>query len=118
MGDAPSEVAGLTAIVVNYNGGRDLVTLVSVLERDPAVNEIVVDNASTDGSLNALRGNLTRVNIVEAGENLGFGGRSEPRHGRIETSSLRIFLRQCNTWSRVPRRRPGRARRLHWWSAA
>lgn len=62
-------------VVVNWNR-RDLTLecLASVddLECEGSVHTVVVDNGSTDGSVEALRANFPEVSIVEMGRNAGF----------------------------------------------
>ena len=61
------------AVVVNYNAGPALTGCVgSVLEQDPRPELVVVDNASTDDSLAALRHAQPEVRVVHAGGNLGY----------------------------------------------
>lgn len=61
-------------VVVNHNGGRWLARTLSALEsqrfRDFRI--IVVDNASTDGSVDAIDAGEIPVTVVRAGRNLGF----------------------------------------------
>ena len=65
--------AGWAAVVVNYNAGPALVACVgSVLAQDPPPQLVVVDNASTDGSLEALRQAHSGVRVVSSGGNLGY----------------------------------------------
>ena len=65
--------ADWTAVVVNYNAGPALVACVgSVLAQDPPPELVVVDNASTDGSLEALRRAHPGVRVVSSGGNLGY----------------------------------------------
>jgi GT2 family glycosyltransferase len=62
----------ISTIVVNYNAGDFLRSCVdSLLNCPQEIEIIVVDNASTDGSLNALQG-LSRVQIIKNPTNLGF----------------------------------------------
>jgi GT2 family glycosyltransferase len=64
--------ATISAIIVNYNAGGFLHRCVDSLLNCPlAVEIIVVDNASSDGSLNAVRG-LPNVQIINNSTNLGF----------------------------------------------
>jgi N-acetylglucosaminyl-diphospho-decaprenol L-rhamnosyltransferase len=76
---SPPEVNGPTAapnwaaVVVNYNAGPALVDCVgSVLAQDPTPDLVVVDNASTDGSLDGLRRAHPGVRVVRSGGNLGY----------------------------------------------
>lgn len=62
----------ISTIVVNYNAGELLRACIDSLLNCPfEVQIIVVDNASKDGSLNALLG-LTSVQIVRNPSNIGF----------------------------------------------
>ena len=61
----------LSVIIVNWNAGPALeACLGSVGAADAEV--IAVDNASTDGSVDAVRARFPDVRVVETGENLGF----------------------------------------------
>lgn len=62
-----------SAVVVNYNARDHLLACVRSLRDDGAEEIVVVDNASTDGSVAALRAADPDVVVVEAGVNLGFG---------------------------------------------
>ena len=60
------------AVVVNYNAGPVLVDCVtSVLDEGP-VEAVVVDNDSSDGSVERLLAAHPDVTVVAAGENLGY----------------------------------------------
>ena len=61
-------------ITVNYNGGADLKACVaSVLTQTYRDYEmIILDNASTDGSLEALGPLPDRIRLIRSPENLGF----------------------------------------------
>jgi N-acetylglucosaminyl-diphospho-decaprenol L-rhamnosyltransferase len=82
-------VPELSIVVVNYNT-REATSacLASVLEASPGVDLelIVVDNGSADGSADAFRERFAGVQVIEAGENLGFargvnlGARSATGH--------------------------------------
>jgi N-acetylglucosaminyl-diphospho-decaprenol L-rhamnosyltransferase len=66
----PAREADVTAIVVTYNPGDRLGTLLAMLERE--VREmVVVDNSSTDGSLAGVRGG-GKLRMVRNRENRGF----------------------------------------------
>lgn len=60
----------LTAVLVNYNSGSRLGPLLELLEAEVG-HTVVVDNASSDGSLEAARGR-PQVTVVQNGSNLGF----------------------------------------------
>ncbi|WP_409433205.1 glycosyltransferase family 2 protein [Litorimonas sp. RW-G-Af-16] len=64
----------ISVIIVNYNGGEWLARSVqSVVDQTYADFEcFIVDNGSTDGSLDTLPPLDARFKIIEAGENLGF----------------------------------------------
>ena len=65
--------AGWAAVVVNYNAGAALVDCVaSVLAEEPRPDLVVVDNASTDGSIDALRRAHPGERVVRSGGNLGY----------------------------------------------
>jgi GT2 family glycosyltransferase len=59
---------------VNWNSKDDLAQCLRSLEAqtDRRFETVVVDNGSTDGSLELLRGEFAWVVLVDAGENLGF----------------------------------------------
>lgn len=65
----------ITAVVVNWNAGKHLVSCVRSLLAQARVtmDVIVVDNASSDNSLTELAEFGDRVQIIQTGENLGFG---------------------------------------------
>jgi GT2 family glycosyltransferase len=65
----------VSAIVLNWNGRDDLIECLESLTKVnyPNLEVIVVDNASTDGSVDAMRSKFD-VTIVENKQNLGFGG--------------------------------------------
>ncbi|MCA9471706.1 MAG: glycosyltransferase family 2 protein [Nitrospirales bacterium] len=64
---------GVTAIVVNYNGGQDIIRCLQELhEREHAFEELlVIDNGSSDGSATAIQRQFPNVHVIELGENVG-----------------------------------------------
>lgn len=69
-----SEIPGVTAVVVNYNGAACIAQCLESLHREPLVRQIVmVDNGSIDGSCQWVREKFPKVLILAAGKNLGFG---------------------------------------------
>jgi GT2 family glycosyltransferase len=68
-------VTRLTIVIVAFNAREDLAgTLGSLTTAPPSTSHeiVVVDNASTDGAPELVRGRFPGVALVEAGENLGF----------------------------------------------
>ena len=63
----------VSAVVVNFNGGEHILKSIESMERQtlPFKEIIVVDNQSTDGSLNQIRARFPRVQILELGKNRG-----------------------------------------------
>jgi N-acetylglucosaminyl-diphospho-decaprenol L-rhamnosyltransferase len=73
VGDAPR----WAAVIVNYNAGAHLVGCVRSLLADDSAGTpeiVVVDNASSDGSLDALASLGRAVSIVHSGSNRGLAG--------------------------------------------
>jgi len=70
--DAPQ----VDIVVLNWNGWHDTLACLRSLERltYPRCRVIVVDNGSTDGSVDRIRGSFPDVAIIETGTNLGFAG--------------------------------------------
>jgi N-acetylglucosaminyl-diphospho-decaprenol L-rhamnosyltransferase len=67
------DAAEWAAVVVNYNAGPAVTDCVgSVLAQEPRPEVVVVDNASTDGSVDGLRRAHPDVRIVHSGGNLGY----------------------------------------------
>ena len=71
------EAAPLVYCVILNLNGRELLleTLASVSQMDYAnFRMLVVDNGSNDDSVEAVRRDYPQVELIETGENLGFGG--------------------------------------------
>lgn len=83
--------AVISTIIVNYNAGALLRSCVDSLLSCPLEIEIiVVDNASKDGSLDALRG-LPCVQIIENPTNVGFAAACNSG-GRVASAPFLLFL--------------------------
>ena len=83
--------AVISTIIVNYNAGELLRSCVDSLLNCPLEIEIiVVDNASKDGSLDALLG-LPRVQIIKNTANVGFAAACNTG-ARIATARFLLFL--------------------------
>ncbi len=69
------EAARVWVIVVNWNGREETLACLDSLAGStlPPARVLVVDNGSVDGSVEAIRQHAPAVEVLEAGENLGFG---------------------------------------------
>ncbi len=63
----------LSVIILNWNGKEDTLECLKSLESSCA-KLIVVDNASTDGSAEAVQKAFPQVDFVQSGANLGYAG--------------------------------------------
>lgn len=66
----------VSVIVVNWNGGEAVLECLRALfaQSRPADEILVVDNASTDGSREAIEREFATARLVQSDHNLGFGG--------------------------------------------
>lgn len=62
------------ALIVNWNAGEHLRSCIRSLRDAGVVDIVVADNASTDGSLEAVQQDEPEVIAFSTGANLGFGG--------------------------------------------
>lgn len=78
--------SGLSAVIVNWNSGSCLARLLESMEPlgKKWARVMVVDNGSQDGSARPARGR-DGVELVEAGENLGFAGAANRGIARVAT---------------------------------
>lgn len=82
----------IAVLIVNWNSRDDVLAALRSLraQSDPDVHTLVVDNGSTDGSVDAIAREFPEVQVLEAGENLGF---AEGNNRGIEaTRSDWVFL--------------------------
>jgi GT2 family glycosyltransferase len=72
--DPATKAPEITVVVVNYNGGDYLKGCLASLARQTftSFEVMLVDNASTDGSLDRLGETPPRLTLLRQGENLGF----------------------------------------------
>ena len=82
----------VAAVVVNYNAGKALTECVASLKREGVSVIVVVDNGSTDGSLEYLAATNPDVQVLHTGRNLGFGG--GVNYGARRTSGELLLV--CN----------------------
>ncbi len=68
--------ASVAVVVLNWNGRDDTLACLRSLERveTPALVTIVVDNASSDGSAEAVAAEFPQVELIRNDANLGFAG--------------------------------------------
>ena len=67
-------MANILVIIVTYNAVKWVRKSLKSLERSSLPADVlVVDNGSTDGTLERIRGEFPATRIIETGENLGFG---------------------------------------------
>lgn len=85
----------VAAVVVNYNAGDYLVECVRSLRAAGVDHVVVADNASTDGSLEALRAADDAVVVVETGGGLGYGANAN-RGARAVPVGPDVFV-ICNS---------------------
>lgn len=67
---------GVAVVLLNWNGWRDTVNCIRSLEAMayPEHRVIVIDNGSTDDSVQQIRSAWPGGTLIESGKNLGFGG--------------------------------------------
>lgn len=88
----------LAVIVLNWNGGEDLLAcLRSVYAQEGCGMPVVAyvpDNASTDGSLEAVGREFPAARVIQNGGNLGFSGGNNPgwRRAVAEGAEWVLFL--------------------------
>jgi GT2 family glycosyltransferase len=74
----------VAVVVLSWNRGEDTLACLRSLAAvsEPTVTTILVDNASTDGTVEAVRGEFPEVEVVVNGSNLGFaeGNNAGIRH--------------------------------------
>lgn len=69
------QLQGIAAVIVNFNSGADLVACVDALRAQlPAKSILVVDNDSSDSSLEMATSRYADLRVVRSPHNLGFGG--------------------------------------------
>jgi len=84
----------LDIIIVNYNASEDLAACLRSLEAAPPRRPhhiVVVDNASTDGSVDSVRRAFADVHVIDMGRNAGFAAANNAGI-RATTSPLIVLL--------------------------
>lgn len=72
----PKYIARVTVIVLNWNGKDDTIECLNSLKLIDysSLDILVVDNGSSDDSVEVIRSEFPDVAVIEAGENLGYAG--------------------------------------------
>jgi GT2 family glycosyltransferase len=91
---------GTTAIIVTYNGMPWLDRcLGSLLDASMAVDILVVDNGSTDGTVEAVRERYPQVELVCTEHNLGFGQANNiGLRKALESGAPHVLLLNQDAW--------------------
>lgn len=84
----PSDV---TVVVVSFNTQDPLRRCLAALASQDVAKVVVVDNGSEDGSVEMVRAEFPAVDLVDAGENLGFAHANNVGSARASTP-LVLFL--------------------------
>lgn len=92
----------ITAVIVNWNGKQDTLACLSSLQKvdlnGNPFSVIVVDNGSTDGSVDAIKHEFPKVTLLTTGENLGFtGGNNVGIHQAMKDGADLIWLLNNDT---------------------
>lgn len=101
--NSPEGPASVGVVILNWNGKADTLACLESLFRCtyPAFHIYVVDNASSDGSVEAVRrqfGDKTNLTVVESGSNLGFaGGNNVGIHRAVEDGMRYVLLLNNDT---------------------
>src|SRR5215204_4296052 len=73
----PDALPAATVVVVNYNTAEEVpgcLAALRALDYPGAVQIVVVDNASTDGSADLVRAQFPTIELIASKANLGFAG--------------------------------------------
>ncbi len=88
-------------IILNYNGSRWLDRCLASLRQTayPNYRVLLVDNASTDGSVEAVRARFPQIEMIENNGNLGFSeGNNVGMRRALERGADYIVLLNPDTW--------------------
>src|SRR5881296_3386810 len=89
---SPARVT-VSVIIVNWNAGQALAACLASLAAGgvPALEVVLVDNASSDGSARAASARHPQVRLVETGANLGFAAGAN-RGAEAARGDVLVFL--------------------------
>ena len=84
-------------IVLNWNNAADTIECIESLENSdyqPFV-PIVIDNGSTDGSMESIREKFPQLSIIELEKNLGYAeGNNAGEHANHDEKDVRIVQKE------------------------
>lgn len=97
--DVAAKHPRLFVVVLNWNGMEDLIECLCSVQRSTYKNEIiVVDNGSTDASVITVSGQFPDVDIIETGNNLGFGANNLGISQALQQGADYVLLLNNDTW--------------------
>ncbi|MCX6610521.1 MAG: glycosyltransferase family 2 protein, partial [Acidobacteria bacterium] len=68
----PGQCPSLSVVIVNWNAREMLRNCLDSLANEPAIQIVLVDNGSTDGSVAMALKKLPSLTLIEPGENIGY----------------------------------------------
>ena len=101
-GSSPIDMTSVAIILVNWNGKKDTLFCLASLSKFKVqslkLKVVVVDNGSTDNSVEVIRKKFSDIEVVETGRNLGFtGGNNIGIHRALEWGADYVWLLNNDT---------------------
>jgi GT2 family glycosyltransferase len=96
----PGQFPPVVCVVLNWNGWRDTIPCIESLtvQDYPALHVLVVDNASTDDSVERIRAAFPQTELLRADANLGFAaGCNLGAHLALERGAAFVWLLNNDT---------------------
>lgn len=88
----PKPTPAMSAIIITYNAGDDLgLCIGSLLTQGRAIEIVVVDNGSRDGSVERARADYPEIHVLSDGVNDGFAGGAN-RGAAAASGEVLLFL--------------------------
>ncbi len=90
----------ITIVILNWNGKQDTLACLKSLKKVTYsnFNIVVVDNGSSDDSVEAIKNSFPEIDLIETGENLGFaGGNNVGIQHALEREAEWLFLLNNDT---------------------